>query len=60
MNLEPTMLLRGGKIIPELDLKGDIEFKNVTFAYPTRHQQVTYKKFKFIPFNKNLFVSSTF
>lgn len=36
------MNLQGGDIIPYHSLKGNIEFKNVTFAYPTRPQQVSY------------------
>ncbi|XP_044265492.1 mitochondrial potassium channel ATP-binding subunit isoform X1 [Tribolium madens] len=55
MNLQPTMALRGGKIISENNLKGDIEFNNVTFAYPTRQQQYVLKNFNLkIPSGKTL------
>lgn len=39
--MQPTMTLRGGQIIPKFYLKGNIEFKNVTFAYPARPQHVS-------------------
>ncbi|KAG5880049.1 hypothetical protein JTB14_018474 [Gonioctena quinquepunctata] len=45
INLKPTMTLKGGKIIPDDLLKGDIEFKNVTFSYPTRQQQLILQDF---------------
>ncbi|CAH0550882.1 unnamed protein product [Brassicogethes aeneus] len=45
INLKPSMSLKGGKIIPDGALKGDIQFKNVTFAYPTRPQQVILENF---------------
>ncbi|PSN49512.1 ATP-binding cassette sub-family B member 8 [Blattella germanica] len=40
INLEPTMPLTGGKMIPYHSLIADVVFNNVTFAYPTRPQQV--------------------
>ncbi|RZC33305.1 ATP-binding cassette sub-family B member 8, mitochondrial, partial [Asbolus verrucosus] len=55
MNLQPTMPLRGGKTISEFDLKGDIEFTNVTFSYPTRRQQCILKDFNLkVPAGKTL------
>ncbi|XP_050296701.1 mitochondrial potassium channel ATP-binding subunit [Anthonomus grandis grandis] len=45
INMEPTMRLTGGKILPSHLLKGNIEFRNVTFAYPTRKQQVILENF---------------
>ncbi|XP_066249380.1 mitochondrial potassium channel ATP-binding subunit-like isoform X2 [Euwallacea similis] len=45
INMEPSVQLKGGKTISEQLLKGDIEFKNVTFAYPTRKQQVILDNF---------------
>lgn len=34
------MNLKGGRIIPDNFLRGEIRFQDVTFAYPTRKQQV--------------------
>ncbi|XP_069158315.1 mitochondrial potassium channel ATP-binding subunit isoform X4 [Procambarus clarkii] len=39
VKLEPTIPLRGGAKIPYHSLMGNIEFKNVSFAYPTRSDQ---------------------
>lgn len=39
--MRPILSLKGGNIIQEYALKGDIEFKNVTFAYPTRNELVS-------------------
>lgn len=35
------MPITGGKKIPYHSLVGDVTFNNVTFAYPTRPQQVS-------------------
>ena len=41
MNLEPSIPLHsGGKTIPFYSLFGDVEFRNVSFTYPTRPHQV--------------------
>ena len=40
MECKPTMRLSGGLRIPTESLKGHIEFHNVSFAYPTREDQV--------------------
>lgn len=45
INSTPTIPLHGGDVIPHIDLKGDVEFKNVSFAYPSRSQQTVLKDF---------------
>ncbi|KAH1000660.1 hypothetical protein HUJ04_012965 [Dendroctonus ponderosae] len=45
INMTPSMNLKGGRIIPDKFLKGEIVFQNVTFAYPTRKQQVVLENF---------------
>jgi len=40
INAEPSIPLEGGKKIPFYSLFGDIEFKNVTFTYPSRPDQI--------------------
>ncbi|KAL1501079.1 hypothetical protein ABEB36_006473 [Hypothenemus hampei] len=47
IKMEPTMPLRGGQVI-EPNLKGSIQFKNVTFSYPTRKQQVILDNFNLV------------
>ncbi|CAH1163876.1 unnamed protein product [Phaedon cochleariae] len=55
INMNPTMSLRGGKILSEDLLKGEIQFKNVTFAYPTRKQQIVLKNFNLnVPAGKTI------
>ncbi|XP_023016655.2 mitochondrial potassium channel ATP-binding subunit isoform X1 [Leptinotarsa decemlineata] len=55
INLEPTMALKGGEIIPDNLLKGDIVFKNVCFAYPTRKEQVILQDFNLtVPSGKTI------
>ncbi|XP_060517346.1 mitochondrial potassium channel ATP-binding subunit-like isoform X2 [Cylas formicarius] len=55
INLNPSMQLKGGEIIPEHALQGNIEFRNVTFAYPTRKQQVILKDFNLtVPSGKTI------
>lgn len=45
INHESTIPLQGGKKIPFHTLQGDIEFKNVSFSYPTRPGQEVLKDF---------------
>ncbi|XP_063919277.1 mitochondrial potassium channel ATP-binding subunit-like isoform X1 [Zophobas morio] len=55
INLQPSVSLKGGQTISELDLKGNIEFNNVTFAYPSRQEQSILKNFSLrIPSGKTL------
>ncbi|KAG0723901.1 ATP-binding cassette sub-family B member 8, mitochondrial [Chionoecetes opilio] len=39
VKLQPTIPVKGGKIIPYHTLMGKIEFTNVSFSYPTRSEQ---------------------
>lgn len=45
VKLEASIPVKGGKKIPYHTLMGNIEFNNVTFAYPTRSDQVVLKNF---------------
>nr|XP_022903313.1 ATP-binding cassette sub-family B member 8, mitochondrial [Onthophagus taurus]XP_022903314.1 ATP-binding cassette sub-family B member 8, mitochondrial [Onthophagus taurus]XP_022903315.1 ATP-binding cassette sub-family B member 8, mitochondrial [Onthophagus taurus] len=45
IDLEPKLPLYGGETIPSQSLKGEIEFKNVTFVYPSRPEQIILNKF---------------
>ena len=40
MDLRPGMPVRGGMVLPNSDIQGEVKFKDVTFAYPTRKEQV--------------------
>lgn len=42
------MPIKGGKKIPYHELFGNIEFTDVTFAYPTRPEAVCRLNFKFL------------
>ncbi|CAL4122991.1 unnamed protein product [Meganyctiphanes norvegica] len=42
---EPIIPLTGGKIIPSEDIKGKVEFADVTFSYPTRSDQEVLHQF---------------
>ena len=44
-NLEPEIPISGGKRIPFHSFKGDIEFSEVLFAYPTRKNQAVLQNF---------------
>lgn len=55
ISMSPSMKLKGGKIIPETLLKGDIEFRNITFAYPTRKEQIILEDFNLsVPSGKTI------
>lgn len=57
INLETSMPLAGGKSIPYHSLIADVTFSNVTFAYPTRPQQVVLKNFNLrLPVGKTVAV----
>lgn len=45
INMEPRMKLLGGKTIPFHTLRGELEFKDVEFAYPTRSEHTVLDKF---------------
>lgn len=45
VKLQPTIPVKGGKIIPYHTLMGNIEFKNVSFSYPTRPDQEVLRDF---------------
>ncbi|KAK9728533.1 ABC transporter [Popillia japonica] len=45
INLTPVVPLRGGTVIPFHSLKGEIEFKNVNFAYPSRPEHIVLNNF---------------
>jgi hypothetical protein len=49
INKKPKTLLNGGVMIPFHSFKPEIEFKDITFAYPTRPEQV--KKWRHIFLN---------
>lgn len=40
LELQPRVALHGGVALPVNSVKGAISFENVTFAYPTRPDQV--------------------
>ena len=40
MDLRPGMPVRGGVVLPNMDIQGEVKFRDVTFAYPTRKEQV--------------------
>lgn len=42
-DLQPSLPLCGGIKLPITELRGDIELKGVTFAYPTRSEQLVLK-----------------
>lgn len=45
MTIIPTIPVTGGKILPISDVKGQVEFENITFTYPTRKGHVVLKNF---------------
>ena len=40
MELPPGMPVRGGVVLPIRDIQGEVKFRDVTFSYPTRKEQV--------------------
>ena len=44
-NLEPEIPISGGRKIPFHSFKGNIEFNEVLFAYPTRKNQAVLQNF---------------
>ena len=44
-NLEPEIPISGGQKIPYHNFKGDIEFSEVLFSYPTRKNRTVLKNF---------------
>ncbi|XP_072942565.1 mitochondrial potassium channel ATP-binding subunit [Epargyreus clarus] len=60
INKEPKMDTSGTKIIKYHEFHGDIEFKDVTFAYPTRPEAVILKNFNLkIPAGKTVAIVGT-
>ncbi|XP_068620128.1 mitochondrial potassium channel ATP-binding subunit [Battus philenor] len=60
INKEPTMDSSGRKIIKYHEFHGDIEFKNVVFAYPTRPEAVVLNNFNLkIPAGKTVAIVGT-
>ncbi|XP_059059693.1 mitochondrial potassium channel ATP-binding subunit [Achroia grisella] len=60
INKEPHMDTSGTKVIKYHELHGDIEFKNVTFAYPTRSEVAVLKNFNLkIPAGKTVAIVGT-
>ncbi|XP_050682585.1 mitochondrial potassium channel ATP-binding subunit isoform X2 [Leptidea sinapis] len=55
INKEPVMDTSGTKIVKYHEFHGDIEFKNVTFSYPSRPEAVVLKNFNLkIPAGKTV------
>ncbi|XP_066584500.1 mitochondrial potassium channel ATP-binding subunit [Prorops nasuta] len=48
LDMPPSPMMIGGKMIENESLVGNINFKNVTFSYPTRPNQVILKKFNLV------------
>lgn len=48
MKMDAKIDLVDGLIIPDEDLKGEIRFENVSFAYPSRPDQVVLKNFSLV------------
>lgn len=46
--MKPGITLYGKETIPYHSLKGNVEFKDVTFSYPTRPQHVSFVSDHFI------------
>lgn len=55
INMKPGLTLYGKQTIPYHSLKGNVEFKDVTFSYPTRPQHDVLKNFNLqIPAGKTV------
>lgn len=55
INMQPSMKLKGGDHIPYHSFKGDIEFKDVVFTYPSRPEQIVLNKFNLkVPAGKTI------
>ncbi|XP_045777786.1 mitochondrial potassium channel ATP-binding subunit isoform X2 [Maniola jurtina] len=60
INKEPKMDTSGTRIIKYHEFHGDIEFKDVTFAYPTRPEAIVLKNFNLkIPAGKTVAIVGT-
>ncbi|XP_077300096.1 mitochondrial potassium channel ATP-binding subunit [Arctopsyche grandis] len=60
INRETNMPVKGGKKIPYHEFIGDIEFTDVTFAYPTRPEATVLKNFNLkIPAGKTVAIVGT-
>ena len=40
MELRPGMPIRGGVVLRNKEVQGEVKFRDVTFSYPTRKEQV--------------------
>ncbi|XP_048507795.1 mitochondrial potassium channel ATP-binding subunit isoform X2 [Athalia rosae] len=55
LNLPPSPMMVGGEVITDRCFRGNIEFKNVTFEYPTRPNKSVLKNFNLkIPAGKTV------
>ncbi|KAJ0173957.1 hypothetical protein K1T71_010103 [Dendrolimus kikuchii] len=60
INKEPKMDTSGSKVIKFHEFYGDIEFKDVTFSYPTRPEAIVLKNFNLkIPAGKTVAIVGT-
>ncbi|CAG5030067.1 unnamed protein product [Parnassius apollo] len=60
INKDPQMDTSGKKVIKYHEFHGDIEFKDVTFAYPTRPEAIVLKNFNLkIPAGKTVAIVGT-
>ncbi|CAH2042661.1 unnamed protein product, partial [Iphiclides podalirius] len=60
INMQPQMDTSGSKVIKYHEFHGDIEFKDVAFAYPTRPEAIVLKNFNLkIPAGKTVAIVGT-
>ncbi|KAI4481088.1 hypothetical protein M0804_009714 [Polistes exclamans] len=60
LNMPPSPMMIGGKVIKDYSMAGNIEFKNVKFSYPTRPDRVILKSFNLdIPSGKTVAIVGT-